>query len=90
VEATADAGIECRSFLLAEGRSPGAPLAQLARGQTSLGSEPPRRSYPSFEGCSTPTIGDTILFEWQGFAVLTDSGMRRLLRSLVHTADAPR
>jgi hypothetical protein len=33
--------------------------------------------------------GDAILFEWQGLAVLTDSGMRRLLGSLVHTTDHP-
>jgi hypothetical protein len=33
--------------------------------------------------------GGAILFEWQGLAVLTDSGMRRLLGSLVHTTDAP-
>jgi hypothetical protein len=30
-----------------------------------------------------------ILFEWQGLAVLSDSGMRQLLGTLVHTTDAP-
>ncbi len=34
--------------------------------------------------------GTVILFEWQGLAVLTDPGMRRLLGSLVHTTDDPR
>jgi hypothetical protein len=31
--------------------------------------------------------GAAILFEWQGLAVLTDSGIRGLLGSLVHTTD---
>src|SRR5215210_209524 len=31
-----------------------------------------------------------LLFEWQGLAVLGDSGMRQLLGSLVHTTDDPR
>jgi hypothetical protein len=34
--------------------------------------------------------GGAILFEWQGLGVLTDSGMRKLLGSLVHTTDDPR
>jgi hypothetical protein len=34
--------------------------------------------------------GGVILFEWQGLAVLTDSGMRQLLGSLAHTTDDPR
>ena len=34
--------------------------------------------------------GGVILFEWQGLAVLGDSGMRLLLGSLVHTTDDPR
>src|ERR687897_765214 len=34
--------------------------------------------------------GRAFLFEWQGLAVLTDSGMRRLLGSLVHLTDDPR
>ena len=33
--------------------------------------------------------GAVILFEWQGLAVLNDSGIRRLLGSLVHTTDDP-
>ena len=34
--------------------------------------------------------GGVVLFEWQGLAVSTDSGNRRLLGSLVHTSDDPR
>lgn len=34
--------------------------------------------------------GGAILFEWHGLAVLTESGMRQLLGSLVHITDDPR
>jgi hypothetical protein len=33
--------------------------------------------------------GASILFEWNGLATLTDSGMRQLLGSLIHTTDDP-
>ncbi|MDQ3965081.1 MAG: DUF3237 domain-containing protein [Actinomycetota bacterium] len=45
---------------------------------------------PEFRGVLKTDDGAAILFEWQGLAVLTDSGMRRLLGSLVHTTDDPR
>jgi hypothetical protein len=44
---------------------------------------------PEFGGVRE-TDGGTILFDWQGLAVLTDSGLRKLLGSLVHTTDEPR
>ena len=44
---------------------------------------------PEFRGVLETDYGAAILFEWQGLAVLTDSGMRRLLGSLVHATDDP-
>ena len=37
---------------------------------------------PEFRGVLETDDGATILFEWQGLAVLTDSGVRRPLGSL--------
>jgi hypothetical protein len=34
--------------------------------------------------------GGVILFEWQGLAMRTDAGRRRLLGSLMHISDDPR
>jgi hypothetical protein len=45
---------------------------------------------PEFRGVLETDDGGAILFEWQGLAVLGDSGMRQLLGSLVHTTDDPR
>jgi hypothetical protein len=45
---------------------------------------------PEFRGVLETDDGRAILFEWQGLAVLTDSGIRRLLGSLVHTTADPR
>jgi uncharacterized protein DUF3237 len=45
---------------------------------------------PEFRGVLETDDGAAILFEWQGLAVLTDSGMRRLLGGLVHTTGDPR
>ena len=45
---------------------------------------------PEFRGVLETDDGAVILFEWQGLAVLSDSGMRQLLGSLVHTTDDPR
>jgi hypothetical protein len=42
---------------------------------------------PNFRGVLETEDGVLILFEWEGLAVLTGSGMRRLLGSLVHTTD---
>jgi hypothetical protein len=89
VEGSADAGIEGRSFLLAEGRSTGRLSARFRAANF-----PRKRTdavlVPEFRGVLETDDGATILFEWQGLAVLTDSGMRRLLGSLVHTTDDPR
>jgi len=67
VEVAAEAGIEGRAFLRADGAL-----------------------VPEFRGVLETDDGATILFEWQGLAVLTDSGMRQLLGSLVHTTSDPR
>jgi hypothetical protein len=45
---------------------------------------------PEFRGVLETDEGGAILFEWQGLGVLTDSGVRKLLGSLVHTTDDPR
>jgi hypothetical protein len=89
VEVGADAGVEGRGFLLAEGRSTGRLSARYRAANF-----PRKRAdgalVPEFRGVLETDDGGTILFEWQGLAVLADSGMRRLLGSLVHTTDAPR
>ncbi|MBV9453517.1 MAG: hypothetical protein JOZ19_05275 [Rubrobacter sp.] len=85
----ADSGIEGRSFLLAEGRSTGRLSARYRAANF-----PQKRAdaalVPEFRGMLDTEDGATIPFEWQGLVVLTDSGMRRLLGSLVHTTDDPR
>jgi hypothetical protein len=43
---------------------------------------------PEFGGVLETDDGGVILFEWQGLAVRTDAGRRRLLGSLVHISDA--
>ena len=89
VEVASDAGIEGRGFLLAEGRSAGHISARYRAANF-----PRKRAdaalVPEFRGVLETDDGAVILFEWQGLAVLGDSGMRRLLGSLVHTTDAPR
>ena len=89
VEVAADAGIEGRGFLLAEGRSTGRLSARYRAANF-----PRRRAdgalVPEFRGVLETDDGDAILFEWQGLGVLTDSGMRKLLGSLVHTTDDTR
>jgi hypothetical protein len=89
VEVSTDTGIEGRSFLLAEGRSTGRLQARYRAANF-----PRRRAdgalVPEFRGVLETDAGGAILFEWQGLAVLTDSGMRRLLGSLVHTTADPR
>jgi|SRR5829696_1636569 len=89
VEVASDAGIEGRSFLLAEGRSTGRLSARYRAANF------PRKGtdgtlVPEFRGVLETEEGGVILFEWEGLAVLDDSGMRRLLGSLVHTTDDPR
>jgi hypothetical protein len=87
VEVASDAGIEGRSFLLAEGRSAGRLSARYRAANF-----PRKRSdgalVSEFRGVLETDDGAVILFEWQGLAVLSDSGMRQLLGSLVHTTDA--
>jgi hypothetical protein len=89
VEVTSDAGIEGHGFLLAEGHSAGRLSARYRAANF-----PRKRSdgalVPEFRGVLETDDGAVILFEWQGLAVLSDSGMRRLLGSLVHTTDDPR
>src|SRR5918911_1895838 len=89
VEVTSDAGIEGRGFLLVEGRSVGRLSARYRAANF-----PRKRSdgvlVPEFRGVLETDDGGAILFEWQGLAVLTDSSMRQLLGSLVHTTDDPR
>jgi uncharacterized protein DUF3237 len=89
VEVDTDAGIEGRGFLLAEGRSTGRLSARFRAANF------PRKRVdgalvPEFRGALETNDGAAILFEWQGLAVLTDSGMRRLLGGLVHTTGDPR
>jgi hypothetical protein len=89
VEVAADAGIEGRGFLLAEGRSTGRLSARYRAANF-----PRKRSdgalVPEFRGVLETDDGAVILFEWQGLSVLSDSGMRQLLGSLLHTTDDPR
>ena len=89
VEVPAEAGIEGRGFLLAEGRTTGRISARYRAANF-----PRRRAdgalVPEFRGVLETDDGGAILFEWQGLGVLTDSGMRKLLGSLVHTTDDTR
>jgi hypothetical protein len=89
VEVAAETGIEGRGFLLAEGRTTGRISARYRAANF-----PRRRAdgalVPEFRGVLETDDGGAILFEWQGLGVLTDSGMRKLLGSLVHTTDDTR
>ena len=89
MEVASDAGIEGRSFLLAEGRSTGRLSVRYRAANF-----PRKRSdgalVPEFRGVLETDDGSAILFEWQGLAVLSASGMRQLLGSLVHTTGDPR
>ena len=88
VEVAGDAGIEGRSFLLAEGRSTGRLSARFRAANF-----PRKRAdgalVPEFRGVLETDDGGAILFEWQGLAVRSDSGTRRLLGSLVHIDRPP-
>jgi hypothetical protein len=74
---------------LAEGRSAGRLSAR-----HRAANFPRKRSdgalVPEYRGVLETDDGAVILFEWEGLAVLSDSGMRRLLGSLLHTTDDPR
>lgn len=84
-----EAGTEGRSFLLAEGRSTGR-LSARYRAANFPRKRVDASLVPEFRGVLETDDGATILFEWQGLAVLTETGMRRLVGSLVHTTDDPR
>ena len=89
VEVASDAGIEGRGFLLAEERSAGR-LSARYRAANFPRKRADAALVPEFRGVLETDDGAVILFEWQGLAVLGDSGMRQLLGSLVHTTDDPR
>jgi hypothetical protein len=89
VEADADTGIEGRGFLLAEGRSTGR-LSARYRAANFPRQRTDGALVPEFRGVLETDDGAVILFEWQGLAVLTDSGTPGLLGSLVHTSGDPR
>ena len=60
-----------------------------------FGTDFPRRRVdgalePEFRGVLETDDGATILFQWEGLATLTDSGMRRLLGMAQHTTDDER
>src|SRR5919202_3698456 len=82
VEVAEDAGIEGRSFLLAEGRSTGRLSARYRAANF-----PRKRSdgalVPEFRGVLETDEGATILFEWQGVAGLSEAGWGELAGSLV-------
>ena len=80
---------EGRGFLLAEGRSTGR-LAARYRAANFPRKRADGALVPEFRGVLETDDGATVLFGWQGLAVRTDSGMRLLLGSLVHTTDDPR
>jgi len=82
-------GTEGRSFLIAEGRASGRLSARYRAANF------PRRRVdgalePEFRGALETDDGATILFQWEGLAVLTDSGMRQLLGLAQHTSDDER
>ena len=86
VEVPSDAGVEGRSFLLAEGRSTGRLSARFRASNF-----PRKRAdgalVPAFRGVLETDDGGVVLFEWQGLAVRGDTGTLRLLGSLVHITD---
>ena len=89
VEVASDAGVEGRSFLLAEGRSTGR-LSARCRAANFPRKRADGALVPEFRGVLETDDGAVILFEWQGLAIRSDSGTRQLLGSLLHTTDHPR
>jgi Protein of unknown function (DUF3237) len=82
-------GTEGRSFLIAEGRASGRLSARYRAANF------PRRRVdgalePEFRGVLETDDGAVILFHWDGLAILTDSGMRRLLGMAQHVTDDDR
>src|ERR671925_15427 len=89
VEVAADAGVEGRSFLLAEGRSTGR-LSARYRAANFPRKRPDGALVPEFRGVLETDDGAAVLFEWQGLASVDGGGTRRLVGSLVHTTDDAR
>ena len=89
VDVDAETGVEGRSFLLAEGRSTGR-LSARYRASNFPRKRADGALVPEFRGVLETDDGGAILFEWQGLAVGSEAGRRRLLGSLVHTTDHPR
>jgi hypothetical protein len=82
-------GTEGRSFLIAERRASGRLSARYRAANF------PRRRVdgalePEFRGVLETDDGATILFQWEGLARLTESGMRQLLGMAQHTSDDER
>jgi hypothetical protein len=82
-------GTEGRSFLIAEGRASGRLSARYRAANF------PRRRVdgalePEFRGVLETDDGAAILFQWEGLATLTDTGMRQLLGMAQHTSDDER
>jgi hypothetical protein len=89
VTRTGSSGTEAQSFLIAEGRASGRLSARYRAANY------PRRRVdgalePSFRGVLETDDGASILFHWEGLAVLTDSGMRQLLGTIQHVTDDER
>ena len=72
------AGAEGRSFLIAEGRAEGRLSARYRAANF-----PRRRAdgalEPEFRGVLETDDGATILFHWEGLAMLNDTSMRQLI-----------
>jgi uncharacterized protein DUF3237 len=82
-------GTEGRSFLIAEGRAEGRLSARYR------GANFPRRRVdgtlePEFRGVLETDDGASVLFNWEGLASLTETGMRRLIGSMQHLTDDER
>jgi hypothetical protein len=82
-------GTEGQSFLIAEGRAEGRLSARYR------GANFPRRRVdgalePAFRGVLETDDGATILFHWEGLAIFTETGMRRLLGMVQHTSEDER
>ena len=80
---------EGQSFLIAEGRAEGRLSARYR-----AANYPRRRAdgslEPSFRGVLETDDGATILFQWDGLAAMTPSGMRALLGTMQHVTDDER
>ena len=82
-------GAEGRSFLIAEGRASGRLSARYRAANF------PRQRVdgalePEFRGVLETDDGATILFHWEGLAMLNDTGMRQLLGMAQHVTDDER